>query len=62
MFTATDELHEKFRDQAAKALKNFPLPSQNLTSTENYRRILAWLYSNCSDSSVASLIVKLDAL
>jgi len=62
MLTVINELNKKFRDQATKALKNFPLPSQNLTSSENYRRILAWLYSNCSDSSVASLIVKLDAL
>lgn len=28
----------------AERLKKFPLPSQGLTSNENYSRILAWLY------------------
>ncbi len=39
--------------KAAVALGEFPLPAGGLTSIENYRRILDWLYSG----DVASLVV-----
>lgn len=44
--------------RAAEALKSFPLPSQNLTATENYRRVLAWLYRDGFDP--ATLIIELE--
>ena len=42
---------------AIDALAEFPLPDQGLTSQENYRRVLDWLYSGAV--TPAALIVGL---
>jgi len=41
---------------AYDALKAFPLPMQSLTTEENYRLVLDWLYSGHPD--VAALIIE----
>lgn len=42
-------------NRAEEALKIFPLPHCNKTSTENYQEILRWLYSG----NVAALLIEL---
>lgn len=34
-----------FKSGYENALSSFPLPSHNVTGTENYERILSWLYA-----------------
>jgi hypothetical protein len=45
-------------ESAAAALKTFPFPQQGGSMTENYRRILGWLYEG--RPSPAHLIIALD--
>lgn len=42
-------------DEAAKILGEFPLPSHDLTSMENYRRILDWLYHGKTTALVVGI-------
>lgn len=46
-----------FGDRAIEALSNFPLPRQGNTATQNYERILNWLYSGKPKQHPAALII-----
>jgi hypothetical protein len=54
----TTQLHPDLDVGARRSIANFPLPSQNATAAENYRRVLDWLYDGGANSP-ASLVIEL---
>lgn len=45
-------------ERAAEALRCFPLPSQSTSATENYRRVLEWLYRDHTDRLITDLVME----
>ncbi len=42
-------------ERAVEALRCFPLPYQSASTTENYRRVMEWLYRDGTDRLITDL-------